>query len=109
MARGGETLEPMCERAARAACRSRFAASAMRSTSRECACLLCGARRSAWRGPCAMPPRSVVAHRASSAPPTLRRLVLPLRDGPLHAHAGNSRASVAHEAAGGCHAGRFAL
>jgi hypothetical protein len=28
----------------------------------------------------------------------LRRVVLPLRDGPLHAHAGKSRASVAHAA-----------
>jgi len=109
MARGGETLEPMCERAARGAGRSRFAASAMDSTRRKCACLRCGARRSASRGPCAMPPRSVVARRASSAPPTLRRLVLPLRDGPLHAHAGKFRASVAHAAVGGCHAGRFAL
>jgi len=58
---------------------------------------------------CAARPRFVVARSASSVPQASRRLALPLRAARLHADAGKSRASIAHAADGGCHAGRFAL
>jgi len=65
MARGGETLEPMCERAARAACRSRFAASAMdwtAASARACDAAL-AARRRAARAQCRRVPSSRAAPR----------------------------------------------